>query len=150
MSLDEYFDEHTGEHNDDLDIAIHETVGDGLVDVIGERNEKPVFIALGSDDAVYDVGKTLTILQRSPSPRLVQYVTPEPHSLVVESLTSYLDDDLECYAASMEHGVMRFSPYGQASSTSPPSVASYLIDRYADSEEERTMLENLVSLVYNE
>lgn len=153
MSLDDYFSRQLNTYNPDLDMTPREHVSDGLVDIIGERDDTPVFVAFGSDNAVYDVGKTMTILDRSEPPRIVQYVSREAHSIVVETMQGhYGDAEAEYYAASDEHGTTRFTSFGSPSSdeTTNTSLVSLLLDQYTSSEKEKAIVEQAISYVYNE
>jgi hypothetical protein len=153
VSLESYFDGSIDTYIDDLDMTPRDKITDGLVDIIGERDDTPIYVAFGSDDAVYDSGKALSILKRSQPPRIIQYVSEQAHRLVIENLDSYATNgELECYAASHEHNTTRFTPYGTTKDDQSPDnpVVSFLLSKYASSEEERSLVRRVYDYVYDE
>jgi hypothetical protein len=146
--LEQYFNDHVDEHISDINTSVRDTVSDGLVDVIGSRDDTPVFITIGSDDPVYDTGKTLSVIQETPSPRTVQYVTQTPDQLVVENLEDHVRGNvLECYGASKSHGAVRFTPFGNVEEPSSQNpVADYLLNEYASNDEEREIMRRILTV----
>ena len=145
--LRDHLEDNLGDRIDGLDAHIEETFDDGLVDAVGSRDDQTLFITVGSDDAVYDSGKTLSVIKQTPEPRTVQYVTEHPHSLVVDNLNGYMQRGvLECYAASESHGVISYTPFGAVNeeNESDNAIASYILDTYASNDEERQILQHVL------
>jgi hypothetical protein len=145
--LRDHLDDHVDNHIDDLNAHIEETFDDGLVDAVGGRDDQTLFITVGTDDAVYDSGKTLSVIKQTPQPRTVQYVTQHPHSLVVDNLNEYMQQGiLECYAGSESHGVISYTPFGSVDDEprGDNAIASYILDTYASNDEERQILRHVL------
>ena len=144
--LRDHLEDNVGDKVDGLNARIEETFEDGLVDAVASRDDQTLFITLGSDDAVYDSGKTLSVIKQTPQPRTVQYVPQHPHSLVVDNLNGYMQRGvLECYAASESHGMISYTPFGAVDDDdSDNAIASYILDTYASNDEERQILQHVL------
>lgn len=155
VSLDEYFADHTGDRVDDLDMRVGQPPEGGLVDIVGERDGRPVLVSLGGDDPVRDTGKTFITLRNSQDDHLVQYINEDPASMVADSLGGYADKGrLECYVHSVERGIHRFTPYGQQTGLPAKSqedtgnmFLDYIINNYVESDEEAKMYKRIASMI---